>query len=973
MVNLSFDILWKDHGAKNGLKELGEISENTDKKFKNMKSAVAKGATAAGVTAGALLAKGFSDNLNIKAGQAKLGAQLGLTSTQSASIGKSAGALYAQNYGASLDDVNDSIQSVVQNIDGMRDASAATMQDITKKVINLQGTTGETSEAITRAISQMLRTGLAKNADEALDIVTKGFQNGANKSEDFLDTLNEYGTQFRKLGINGTTATGLISQGLKAGARDGDLVADSIKEFSIRAIDGSKTTKAGFEAIGLSASHMSTAISHGGPEAQMALGLTLDKLRAMKDPTKQAAAAVELFGTQAEDMGQALYSLHPETAAVGLGKVAGAADKMDKILGDTGQARIEMMKRGFEQWTQKMAGSEGALGTITSGIVGFAGPGLAMAGSLGQLASGLAAVNAGTLLSKASTIAMTVAEKGARAATVAWTGAQWLLNAALEANPIGLVITAIALLTAGIIILYKKSDKAREIMNTAFVAIVRSALNMAGTVVHAAAKAFGWMPGIGPKLKGAAREFDAFKDRVNRSLDAIQDEKVTVHLNTEAAIYGTKGGHYVGSTFVKYAAGGSVWGAGTATSDSIPAMLSTGEHVWTAAEVKGAGGHQAVESMRKGALQGFALGGAATGAGLARKVSAGRDAVAKLDGARMESYIEATTSGLTGALNFARRESGKPYIWGAVGPHGYDCSGFMSALLNVVQGKDPHHRRFATGSFPAGGFVSGGSGGFQIGSRRGNPGHMAGTIMGVNVESSGGIGVHMGPSARGAHNSLFTGVYHLKGYRGGGSVRGDAPFDFLSPYGRHYIGEDAKEAALFDAGGFLPPGGVGRNLTGRAERVLSGHQTLLFDRMVGFLDKNARSGSRTVVGNEGVVLNRFTDVLNDKVRGGRKVIGNEPSMTDRMKAILDKSSRLGAIDDMGSTGKQLGKLTKVIDKISNGGGNGVIGGGSGAIDYNRMGDAVAKAFIRAHITVKMDSKVVGEILGKGANILGRTG
>lgn len=63
-----------------------------------------------------------------------------------------------------------------------------------------------------------------------------------------------------------------------------------------------------------------------------------------------------------------------------------------------------------------------------------------------------------------------------------------------------------------------------------------------------------------------------------------------------------------------YATGGGVFGAGTGTSDSIPAMLSNGEHVWTAAEVKAAGGHGAVEDLRNwvrgGGFMGYADGGA---------------------------------------------------------------------------------------------------------------------------------------------------------------------------------------------------------------------------------------------------------------------------------------------------------------------------------------------------------------------------
>lgn len=61
------------------------------------------------------------------------------------------------------------------------------------------------------------------------------------------------------------------------------------------------------------------------------------------------------------------------------------------------------------------------------------------------------------------------------------------------------------------------------------------------------------------------------------------------------------------------ALGGSIYGPGTETSDSIPALLSHNEHVWSAREVRGAGGHGAMERMRmqarSGSLPAFANGG----------------------------------------------------------------------------------------------------------------------------------------------------------------------------------------------------------------------------------------------------------------------------------------------------------------------------------------------------------------------------
>ena len=53
-----------------------------------------------------------------------------------------------------------------------------------------------------------------------------------------------------------------------------------------------------------------------------------------------------------------------------------------------------------------------------------------------------------------------------------------------------------------------------------------------------------------------------------------------------------------------HATGGPVRGAGTGTSDSIPAWLSNGEHIWTALEVQAAGGHAAVSQMRQAVLSG---------------------------------------------------------------------------------------------------------------------------------------------------------------------------------------------------------------------------------------------------------------------------------------------------------------------------------------------------------------------------------
>lgn len=131
-----------------------------------------------------------------------------------------------------------------------------------------------------------------------------------------------------------------------------------------------------------------------------------------------------------------------------------------------------------------------------------------------------------------------------------------------------------------------------------------------------------------------------------------------------------------------------------------------------------------------------------------------------------QKYMGAAGGGTGAAVDFAKAQDGKPYIWGGVGPAGYDCSGFMSAIANVLIGQEnPYKRIFSTGMVksgqPFGPFVPGLGGPFQIGVKHGTPGHTAGTLMGVPVESGSGHGPMYGKKAFGATDKQFNMFFHI--------------------------------------------------------------------------------------------------------------------------------------------------------------------------------------------------------------------
>jgi hypothetical protein len=167
--------------------------------------------------------------------------------------------------------------------------------------------------------------------------------------------------------------------------------------------------------------------------------------------------------------------------------------------------------------------------------------------TLAALAGILGVVGAVVLATSLATKTWTAMQAVAKAATVAWTGAQWLMNAALTANPIGIVIALVAALAAGLVIAYQKSDTFRTIVQAAwkgvqdgatfmwekvlkptFRFLVLSWLTVAGAILSGAKTAFGWVPGLGPKLQEASDKFDQFKTDVNKALGGIDDEPVTV-------------------------------------------------------------------------------------------------------------------------------------------------------------------------------------------------------------------------------------------------------------------------------------------------------------------------------------------------------------------------------------------------------------------------------------------------------------
>lgn len=304
------------------------------------------GIAAIGVAAAAALTAGFIGALGRENVTAGLQASLGLTEEEAKQAGASAGRVYRDAWGDNLEQVSGVVESTIA---GFGDLDDVELDGIVSQALAMEKAFGiDANEAINSA-SLAVTNGLAKDGTAALDLLTGSMQNLTPVVRDeVLAATNEYSKSFAQLGIDGPAAFGLLTKAGEQGIIGIDKAGDSIKEFTIRATDGSKSTSQAFDDIGLDAEEMGAAILAGGDEGAEAFDTIIAGLADMDDPFLQSQAAIALFGTPLEDLGT--ENIPDFIAALGgtgdeLGNFEGSAQAAADVLGGTTTATFERFKR----------------------------------------------------------------------------------------------------------------------------------------------------------------------------------------------------------------------------------------------------------------------------------------------------------------------------------------------------------------------------------------------------------------------------------------------------------------------------------------------------------------------------------------------------------------------------------------------------------------------------------------------------
>ena len=263
--------------------------------------------------------------------------------------------VYAGGFGEDMQDVADAMSTVVQ----ITDAAGDSLQGLTEDALTLRDTFGyDVNESIRAADAMMTNFGIS--GEDAMNLIASGAQNGLDFSGELIDTINEYSVQFAKVGFDAEQMFAVMQSGADGTAWNLDKVGDAVKEFAVRSIDGSETTIAGFEAMGMNAEQMMQTFAAGGEAANEAFYDVLDGLLAIEDPVARDAAGVNLFGTMWEDLGVEAVKALADTRDV-LYDAGNAMKHIQNVKFDNLGDALEVIKRQGEVALLPLASSMAAL------------------------------------------------------------------------------------------------------------------------------------------------------------------------------------------------------------------------------------------------------------------------------------------------------------------------------------------------------------------------------------------------------------------------------------------------------------------------------------------------------------------------------------------------------------------------------------------------------------------------------------
>ena len=489
---ISAVLKFRDENFSDGLRrandqagDFGQQMNGVQDRVERFKSSASDAFKAVGAAAGALGAAGIAAlggavakaTVDMDDSFAKLQAQTGATGADLSTLKDAAKETFTLGYGESLEEVSNAVARVKQNMQNIDNGEIA---NVTSNAMLLANTFDSDVNEVARGVNNTMKA-FGVSSDKAFDLFTAGGQRGLNFSNEMFDNVAEYAPLFGEMGYSAEEYFGILERGAQAGVYNLDYVNDVMKEFQIRSKDGSKASSDAMGALSKDTQNVWKEYLKGNGTVSDVASTVVSELQSMDDQVAANQIGVGLFGTKWEDLeADAMYAMLGSTEA--MKDFEGATNSAAEAVEGSFLNRIKSAWRdltiGIAESANSPIGKEFLDGLASSAenmvpkIQAVVEKAFEMANTIrdnwGPIKETIIGITVAVAAFKVGMTAMTIVSavtgfiQAYRTALATGTVAQWAMNAAMSANPIGLVIAGIAGLIAIGVLLYRNWDTVKE-------------------------------------------------------------------------------------------------------------------------------------------------------------------------------------------------------------------------------------------------------------------------------------------------------------------------------------------------------------------------------------------------------------------------------------------------------------------------------------------------------------------------------
>lgn len=203
--------------------------------------------------------------------------------------------VYGSGVGESMDSVATAVLTVKKNLG---DLSETDLTNITQQAITLDEIYGIDMNETLRGVNALMKQ-YGMTAQEAMNYIVSGTQNGLDKTNELGDNLSEYAGKFSQAGYSASEYFQLLDNGLKSGAYNLDKVNDAINEVTTRLADG--TIGDSIDSFSTKTQELFTSWQNGGATQKEVIDSIVADIANCENQQEALNMAALAFGTMAED------------------------------------------------------------------------------------------------------------------------------------------------------------------------------------------------------------------------------------------------------------------------------------------------------------------------------------------------------------------------------------------------------------------------------------------------------------------------------------------------------------------------------------------------------------------------------------------------------------------------------------------------------------------------------------------------